>query len=189
MNPLSEMLARHFKKRDNPWELLVIASWFFGPGLALVLYNGPALFLRHRTRASFTPLGVHLVGWWAIAVGVAIAALYFYARWTNPSEPKNPPLVTVANCYNLGEAYRLQMALGVAHIPSFIPDEATAQNAPYIFIGSRAGVRLQVAEENVSEAQRIIVGNVFHPPETLEVPKAREDNTNVQDDDAEEERC
>ena len=58
-----------------------------------------------------------------------------------------------------------------------------------LHIGSRAGVRLQVAEENVSEAQRIIVGNVSHGPETLEVPKAREDNTNVQDDDVGEERC
>jgi hypothetical protein len=182
------MLARYFKKRENPWELLVIALWFFVPGLALALYNGPALFLRYRTRASFTPIGVHLVGWWAIAVGAAIAVLYSYARRTNPSEPSSRPLVTVANCYDLGEAYRLQMALGVADIPSFIPDEATAQNAPYIFLGSSAGVRLQVAEEDVSEAQRIIVGNVFHTPETLDVPEVREDNKNVQDDDAEEER-
>jgi hypothetical protein len=182
------MLTRYFKKRDNPWELLVIGLWVFAPGLALVLYNGPALFLRHRTRASFTPLGVHLVGWLAIAVGAAITALYFYARRANPSEPTSPPLVTVANCYDLGEAYRLQMALGGAHIPSFIPDEATAQNAPYIFIGSRAGVRLQVAGENVSEAQRIIVGNVVRAHDTLAVPQAPEDNKSVRDDDGEEER-
>ena len=156
VNQLHEMLARYFKKGDNPWELLAIALWFFGPGLALVLYNGPALFLRHRTRASFTPVGVHLFGWWAIAIGVAFAALYFYARRMNPSEPKSPPLVTVANCYDLGEAYRLQMALGVADIPSFIPDEATAQNAPYLFVGSEAGVRLQVPEEHMVEAQQVI---------------------------------
>jgi len=154
------MLTRYFKKGDNPWELLAIALWFFGPGLALALYNGPALFLRHRTRASFTPLGVHLFGWWAIVVGVAFAALYLYARRTNTSAPESSPLVTVANCYDLGEAYRLQMVLGVADIPSFIPDEATAQNAPYLFIGSRAGVRLQVAEENVSEANPIIKGSL-----------------------------
>jgi hypothetical protein len=65
-------------------------------------------------------------------------------------------MVTVANCYDLQEALRLQMALGAADIPSFIPDEATAQNAPYFFVGSGAGVRLQVAGEHVSEAQRII---------------------------------
>ena len=65
-------------------------------------------------------------------------------------------MVTVANCYDLQEALRLQMALGAADIPSFIPDEATAQNAPYFFVGSGAGVRLQVAGEHVLEAQRII---------------------------------
>lgn len=65
-------------------------------------------------------------------------------------------MVTVANCYDVQEALRLQMALQAADIPSFIPDEATAQNAPYFFVGSGAGVRLQVAEEHLAEAQRII---------------------------------
>jgi len=65
-------------------------------------------------------------------------------------------MVTVANCYDIHEAFRLQMALGAADIPSLIPDEATAQNAPYFFFGSGQGVRLQVAEEHASEAQRII---------------------------------
>jgi hypothetical protein len=65
-------------------------------------------------------------------------------------------MITVASCYDIQEARRLQMALWSADIPSFIPDEATAQNAPYFFIGSGAGVRLQVAEEHVPEAQQII---------------------------------
>jgi hypothetical protein len=65
-------------------------------------------------------------------------------------------MVTVANCYDVQEALRLQIALGAADIPSFIPDETTAQNAPYFFVGSGAGVRLQVAEEHAVEAQRII---------------------------------
>jgi hypothetical protein len=65
-------------------------------------------------------------------------------------------MITVASCYDIQEALKLQMALWAADIPSFIPDEATAQNAPYFFIGSGAGVRLQVAEEHVSEAQQII---------------------------------
>jgi len=65
-------------------------------------------------------------------------------------------MVTVANCSDIYEAFRLQMALEVANVPSFIPDEATAQNAPYFFFGSGQGVRLQVAEEHASEAQRII---------------------------------
>ena len=65
-------------------------------------------------------------------------------------------MITVANCYDIQEALRLQMALAAADIPSFIPDEATAQNAPYFFVGSEAGVRLQVLEENMVEAQQII---------------------------------
>jgi hypothetical protein len=62
-------------------------------------------------------------------------------------------MITVANCYDIQEALSLQMALAAADIPSFIPDEATAQNAPYFFVGSQAGVRLQVPEE---KAQQII---------------------------------
>jgi Putative prokaryotic signal transducing protein len=65
-------------------------------------------------------------------------------------------MVTVANCYDLNEARRLQIALGASDIPSFIPDEATAQNAPYVFIATSSGVRLQVAEEHAAEARRII---------------------------------
>ena len=65
-------------------------------------------------------------------------------------------MITVANCYDLNEARRLQMALGAEDIPSFIPDEATAQNAPYFFIATSAGVRLQVAEKHAEEARKII---------------------------------
>ncbi len=53
-------------------------------------------------------------------------------------------------------ALRLQIALGASDIPSFIPDEIMAQNVPYFFIGSGSGVRLQVAEEHVVEARRVI---------------------------------
>ena len=65
-------------------------------------------------------------------------------------------MITIARCFDIQEALCLQMALGAAEIPSFIPDEATAQNAPYLFIGSEAGIRLQVAEEHVSAAEEII---------------------------------
>ena len=65
-------------------------------------------------------------------------------------------MITVANCYDLNEALRLKMALDAANIPSFIPDEATAQNAPYVFIATSAGVRLQVADKHAEEARKII---------------------------------
>ncbi|MDB6147543.1 MAG: hypothetical protein JWO45_1207 [Spartobacteria bacterium] len=65
-------------------------------------------------------------------------------------------MITVANCYDLNEALRLKMALDAANISSFIPDEATAQNAPYVFIATGAGVRLQVADKDAEEARKII---------------------------------
>jgi hypothetical protein len=65
-------------------------------------------------------------------------------------------MITVAECYDIQEAQRLQLALGAADIPSFIPDEFTAQNAPWQFVGSSSGVRLQVPDENAVEARRII---------------------------------
>ena len=65
-------------------------------------------------------------------------------------------MTTVAECYDIQEAQRLQIALDAADIPSFIPDEFTAQNAPWQFVGSSSGVRLQVAEEHAVDARKII---------------------------------
>ena len=85
-------------------------------------------------------------------------------------------MITVASCFDIQEALCLQMALGAADIPSFIQDEATAQNAPFIFIGSGAGIRLQVAEEHVSEAQQIIRNSrPAHEEPKSEDPKRAED--------------
>jgi Putative prokaryotic signal transducing protein len=92
-------------------------------------------------------------------------------------------MITVANCYDIHEAFRLQMALGAADIPSLIPDETTAQNVPYFFIGSSAGIRLQVAEEHASEAQRII----SNAREVPDVPEVSNDEGSTQDEDEEEE--
>jgi hypothetical protein len=65
-------------------------------------------------------------------------------------------MITVAQCFDIQQAQRFQIALQAADIPSFIPDGFTAQNAPWYFTGSGSGVRLQVAEENAEEARRII---------------------------------
>jgi hypothetical protein len=96
-------------------------------------------------------------------------------------------MITVAHCYDINEAFRLQLALGAADIPSFIPDEATAQNVPYVFIGSGPGVRLQVAEEHASEAERII-SNAREVSEIPEDPEACNDDKNNHEDE-DEERC
>lgn len=62
---------------------------------------------------------------------------------------------TVANCNNLFEAQRLKTLLEASGIPATIPDEAMAGIAPHHFL-TNAGVRLQVVEENESEAKKII---------------------------------
>lgn len=87
-------------------------------------------------------------------------------------------MVTVASCFDIQEALSLQIALGAADIPSFIPDEATAQNVPYFFIGSEAGVRLQVVEERAAEAQQII-NNIREERKAREGDKSNEDEEEV----------
>ena len=65
-------------------------------------------------------------------------------------------MITVAEGYDIQESQRLQMALDSEEIPSFIPDEFTAQNTPWNFIGTSSGVRLQVADEHAAKARQII---------------------------------
>ena len=62
---------------------------------------------------------------------------------------------TVVNCFDLNQALGLKMRLEGAGIPAFMPDEMSAGIAPYQFLTSE-GVRLQVAEENLEEAKKII---------------------------------
>jgi hypothetical protein len=98
-------------------------------------------------------------------------------------------MITVANCYDIQEALRLQMALAAADIPSDIPDEATALNAPF-FSGSGAGVRLQVAEENAIEAQQII-SDARPKASPEEIPQESHDQNreeSASDQDEEEQR-
>lgn len=64
-------------------------------------------------------------------------------------------MVTVAQCSSVDEALLLQSLLQGSGIPSFVPDELTAQTAPpYMFAGG--GVRLQVAEENAETALALL---------------------------------
>jgi len=65
-------------------------------------------------------------------------------------------MITIAECYDIQEAQHFQIALSAAGIESFIPDEFTAQNAPWQFVGSSSGVRLQVADQDAALAQQII---------------------------------
>jgi hypothetical protein len=63
-------------------------------------------------------------------------------------------MVTIANCSGLIEAQRLQMLLRCAGIDAFIPDESSASLTPHYFFAS--GVRVQVPEEDLRRAKKII---------------------------------
>jgi hypothetical protein len=71
-------------KKNNPWEILVIASLFFLPGLCLLLQRHPLLLIEpRRYRPSVTVLSValtHFLGWLAVAVALLFMVLFFYTR-------------------------------------------------------------------------------------------------------------
>ncbi len=64
-------------------------------------------------------------------------------------------MTTIANCFDVNEALRLQVMLEAAGIPSFIPDETMAGIAPHHF-QTNSGVRLQVADEHAVAAQKVV---------------------------------
>jgi hypothetical protein len=83
------MLKRYIRRRDNPWEILVVAALFLCPGVFMLLHRGPMIAVQQTFRyTSFSPGGVtaisergaHIFGTLAIAVGAALLCLYFYLR-------------------------------------------------------------------------------------------------------------
>jgi len=77
------MLKRYFRRRDNPWEILVIAALFLFPGVFMLVQRGPLIALqqgyRWHTPSSVTAItehGAHVFG--ALAVGVAVVFVWFY---------------------------------------------------------------------------------------------------------------
>jgi putative signal transducing protein len=63
-------------------------------------------------------------------------------------------MTTIATCSNIAEAELLKGLLDQSGIPAFVPDEMTANSAPMFM--SPAGIRLQVEDEDVAEARRVI---------------------------------
>lgn len=64
-------------------------------------------------------------------------------------------LKTIANLGSIQKAQSLKLLLGSIGIDAFIPDELTAGIAPHLFM-TRTGVRVQVEEEDETEAMQII---------------------------------
>ena len=63
-------------------------------------------------------------------------------------------MTTIRTCSNLAEAQLLKALLEEAGIGAFVPDELTANAAPQFLFMS--GIRLQVEDEDLAEAQRVL---------------------------------
>jgi hypothetical protein len=63
-------------------------------------------------------------------------------------------MTTLRTCSNLAEAQLLRALLEESGVRAFVPDELTANTAPQCLFG--AGIRLQVEDEDVAAAQRLL---------------------------------
>ena len=88
------MLKRYLAKRNDPWELLVIAFMIFIPGLIMLFHQGPMLGLVAGTRGGkqflevLSPEGAHIVGAIAVICSILIAVLYVWARRAIARDPR-----------------------------------------------------------------------------------------------------
>ena len=86
------MIRRYLAKRENPWELLVLALCFVLPGIALILHRGEVVLLNQgRTLvwcSILSPTAAHIWGAVAIIVGLLFVWLYFYVLRYEDSEDK-----------------------------------------------------------------------------------------------------
>jgi|SRR3712207_1898931 len=76
--------AQRTRRKNNPWEVLVVASLFFFPGLALLFQREPIIAFQQSFRwapsgtSALTPHGAHIFG--VLAVVVALVIVWFYFR-------------------------------------------------------------------------------------------------------------
>ena len=75
--------------KDNPWELLVVGTLFFFPGVFMLLQHGPLIAVQQVYRYTYLlPSGVtaisehgaHVFGTLAMGVGGVFILFYFYLR-------------------------------------------------------------------------------------------------------------
>ncbi len=80
-------------------------------------------------------------------------------------------MITVATCNNPAHVQLVKSVLNDSGIAVFIPDENTAQTAPYL-IFAIGGIRVQVTEENAEAARAIIAQLDAAAPDSDQVPPA-----------------
>jgi hypothetical protein len=78
--------AERTRRKNNPWEVLVVAALFFFPGLALLFQREPIIALQQSFRyapsgaTAISPHGAHIFGLLAIAVALLVVWFYFRLR-------------------------------------------------------------------------------------------------------------
>jgi len=89
------MIKRYLEKRNNPWELLVIAAMFFIPAAMMLLSRESFLFPSFGNRVAqitvWSPSELHIFGWFGVIVAGVLVFLYFYARRSITREEKTSP--------------------------------------------------------------------------------------------------
>jgi hypothetical protein len=89
------MIKRYLAKRNNPWELLVLAASFCVPSLVALLQKQPFVFPSFGSRVAqitlWSPTELHALGWFGLAMSGGLLLLYLYARWSTAREQKAPP--------------------------------------------------------------------------------------------------
>src|SRR5713226_2244795 len=91
------MIKRYLARRNNPWELLVIALLVFVPGLIMLFQREPMTGFAAPTNKGraileiLSPEAAHIFGWIAVAVAVFLVGLYFYTRVSIARDEKAPP--------------------------------------------------------------------------------------------------
>ena len=73
-------------RKNNPWEVLVVAALFFFPGVSLLFQREPIIAFQQSFRwapsgvTGMSPHGAHVFGLLAMSVGLVIAWFYFRLR-------------------------------------------------------------------------------------------------------------
>src|SRR6266581_7756303 len=73
-------------RKNDPWEVLIVAALFFFPGFALLFQCEPIIAFQQSFRwlpsgaIAMSPHGAHIFGLLAIAVALVIVWFYFRLR-------------------------------------------------------------------------------------------------------------
>ena len=78
---------RRTRRKNDPWEVLVVAGLFFFPGVFMLFQRGTLVAFQqsfsHHAPSGFMVLsehGAHMFGVLAILVGLVLVWFYFYLR-------------------------------------------------------------------------------------------------------------